>query len=501
MSGQSSYRTILRSSSIIGGAQVINIAIGLIKMKAAAVLLGPTGVGLVGLYTNLIQTTATVTSLGMANVGTRQIVTAHAAGGDRAVERIRRALFWAILGLALIGAALFWLASGWVARVVLADPARASQVAWLSLGVALSVATGYQAAMLTGLRRVADLARITVGTGIWGTVLGVGALWMWGGAGLLAMVLIAPAVTLILGHFYVIRLRSATGPDLRLPEMAQDWLDLARLGLPFMLSSVVTLLGHLAARMLVQHELGPEALGQFQAAWTIGMTYLGFVLGAMSTDFYPRLTAAIHDPEKACRLVNEQTEVALLLCAPVLLALLGCAPWVIRLLYSPEFGPAIDILRWQLLGDILKLLSWPLGFVILARGAGKTFLLTESLGMMVLLAAIWIGIPLVGITATGMAFLAMYGLYLPLVWGLGGRMIGFHWSRSVTWQALAIISAAILVVITSRIYDPAGAALGLILALAFSFWTLLRLSRQAVAEGRLGKIARAAERITQWMKR
>jgi O-antigen/teichoic acid export membrane protein len=505
VSGQSSYRTILRASSIIGGAQVINIAIGLIKMKAAAVLLGPTGVGLVGLYTNLMQTTATVTSLGMANVGTRQIAAAHAAGGDRAVERIRRALFWATLGLALIGALLFWLASGWVARVVLADPARAPQVAWLSLGVALSVATGYQAALLTGMRRVGDLALITIGAGLWGTVLGVGALWMWGEAGLLAMVLIAPAVTLILGHFFVVRLgtatRPATRPVPRLPEMAQDWRDLARLGLPFMLSGVVTLLGHLAARMLVQRDLGPEALGQFQAAWTIGMTYLGFLLGAMSTDFYPRLTAVIHDCEKACRLVNEQTEVALLLCAPVLLVLLGCAPWVIRLLYSAEFGPAIDILRWQLLGDILKLLSWPLGFVILARGMGKTFLLTESLGMVALLAAIWIGIPLVGVTATGIAFLVMYGVYLPLAWGLGGRMIGFRWSCSVTWQALAMFSAAILVFITSRIFDPAGAALGLILALPFSLWALLRLSHQAQAEGRLGQIARATERITQWMKR
>ena len=492
---------MLRSSAITGGAQLINIATSLIRMKAAAVLMGPTGVGLVGLYSNVIQTMASVASLGMANAGTRQIAAAHAAGGDLAVGRIRRALFWATLALSLIGAALFWLASGWVARVILADGARAPQVAWLSIGVALSVATGYQVALLTGLRRVGDLARITIGAGLVGTVFGVGALLIWGDAGLLGMVLVAPAVTLAFGHVFVVRLGLGTDHAMRLHEMAKELRDLARLGLTFMLSSVVTLLSHLAARMLVQHELGPEALGQFQAAWTISMTYLGFVLGAMSTDFYPRLTAAIDDPKKACRLVNEQTEVALLLCAPVLLALLGCAPWVIRLLYSPEFGPAIDILRWQLLGDILKLLSWPMGFVILARGAGKTFLLTESLGMVALLAAIWIGIPLVGVTATGIAFLAMYGVYLPLVWGLSGRMIGFRWSRSVTWQALAIISAAILVVITSRIFDPAGAALGLILALAFSLWALLRLSLQAEAEGRLGQIARAAERIMHWMKR
>ncbi len=109
------------------------------------------------------------------------------------------------------------------------------------------------------------------------------------------------------------------------------------------------------------------------------MTYIGFVLTAMGTDYYPRLTAAIHDHATVNRLVNEQTEVALLLAGPVFLAMLGLAPWVIQLLYSSRFRPAVDVLRWQMLGDVLKVASWPLGFIILAAGDGRTFMLTESL--------------------------------------------------------------------------------------------------------------------------
>ncbi len=495
----SSYRTILRSTSIIGGAQVINIAAGILKMKAVAVLLGPAGVGLVGLYLSLIQTASSVAAMGLSNVGTRQIAAAHAEGGDVAVGRTRRALFWATMLLALIGAALFWLASGWIARVILADDSRTNDVAWLSVGVALTVAAGSQGALLTGLRRIGDLARINIGAGVIGVALGVLALLLWGAQGLIAMILIAPVVTFLLGHLFVTRLGPPAGPQIRLPEMSREWQVMLTLGFAFMLSGVVTTLGHLAARTLVQRELGAEALGQFQAAWAIGMTYLGFVLSAMVTDYYPRLTAAIGDHKVATRLVNEQTEVALLLCAPVLLAMLGLAPWVIHLIYSAEFGPAVDILRWQLLGDILKVLSWPLGFVILARGAGKTFVLTESLGIAAMLAGIWIGIPWVGVTATGIAFLAMYGLYLPLVWVMGGRMIGFRWSRSVAWQALALIVAACVVDVTSRISDLAGATIALTLALVFGLWALVRLSHQAGANGRLGRIARVAEGLTRWM--
>lgn len=135
----SSYRTILRSPSIIGGAQVINIAVSLVKMEAVAVLLGPAGVGLVGLYMNSVQTASTVSALGFGNVGTRQIASAQAEGGDMAVGRTRRALFWGTMGLALFGAAVFWVLSGWIARFVLDDPSRANEVAWLSLAAALTV--------------------------------------------------------------------------------------------------------------------------------------------------------------------------------------------------------------------------------------------------------------------------------------------------------------------------------------------------------------------------
>lgn len=500
MSG-SSYRTILRSSSILGGAQVINIAVGLVKMKVVAVLLGPEGVGFIGLYQSLIQTGASIASLGVGTVGTRQIATAHAEGGEEAVGRIRRALFWGTMLLALIGAALFWLASGWIARVVLADATLAPDVAWLSLGVALTVAAGSQGALLTGLRRVSDLARINVGAGIIGVALGILALWLWGAQGLITLVLIAPISTFLLGHLYVLRLGPPAGSPSRLPEMAGEWRAMATLGFAFMLSSIITALGHLAARTLVQRELGAEALGQFQAAWAIGITYLSFALNAMGTDYYPRLTAAIRDPATATRLVNEQTEVALLLCAPVLLAILSLAPWVVQLLYSADFGPAVEILRWQLLGDMLKVISWPLGFVIVASGAGKTFVVTESLGVAVFVFGVLIGLPILGVTATGVAFFALYITHLPLVWWLGRRMIDFRWNRAVKAQALAVVGAVVAVDITARWSEIGGAALGIALAATTGLWAVMRLSSMAGASGRLGRIAVMGESLKGWIIR
>ena len=68
-----SYREIFRSSAIIGSASIANILIGIVRMKVLAVLLGPAGVGLMGLYQNIMGTAATLTGCGMETSGVRHI--------------------------------------------------------------------------------------------------------------------------------------------------------------------------------------------------------------------------------------------------------------------------------------------------------------------------------------------------------------------------------------------------------------------------------------------
>ena len=44
--------------------------------------------------------------------------------------------------------------------------------------------------------------------------------------------------------------------------------------------------------------------------------YVGFILQAMGSDFYPRLTAVADDHAECNRLVNEQAQIGLLLAGP-----------------------------------------------------------------------------------------------------------------------------------------------------------------------------------------
>ena len=318
-------------------------------------------------------------------------------------------------------------------------------------------------------------------------MLGIGAVALWGEQGLLAFVLAGPFASFVIGHVIVARLPRINAPHTPLTQLAAQWRTFARLGAAFMVAGLVTTLSHLAVRALVQRELGAEALGHFQAAWMISVTYIGFVLAAMGTDFYPRLTAAVQDHTATNRLVNEQTEVALLLAGPVFLAMLGFSPWVIELLYSSQFGDSITVLRWQILGDVLKVASWPLGFIILAAGDGRAFMWTEFFAMTVFTGLTWVGLPILGIQAIGIAFLGTYAAFLPTVYWLAKRRTCFVWEPRIFKHLMLLVLAAIAVFGASLWSEWASARLGLTAALGFGVHGIVHLKEMTNLDGSLGR--------------
>ena len=490
-----SYRRILTSSSIIGGASVISILIGLARTKALAMLLGPAGVGLVGLYSALMTTAVTVASVGVGSAGARQIAEAIGKEDTHALAVARRAMFWGTILLASAGAIVVWSLRDVLAVHVLGGQEHAGVVGWLAVGVALSVAGASQGALIQGMRRIGDMARLSVYSAVLSTVFGIGLLLQWGNAALWAYILVIPVVNFVLGGVYVARLPKTHYDNIILQEIGTQWKTLARFGIAVMGAHLVSSVIYLWIRVSVSDGLGLEAVGYSQAATSISAQYIGFVLSAMAADYYPRLTSVIGDKAAAIRLVNQQTEIALLLSAPILLAMIGLAPWVIHLLYSDAFTPAVDVLRWQVLGDVLKLASWPLGLIILASGDGKGYFWSDSAACLLMggLTA-WL-LPHFGLQSVGIAYFLMYLFYLPLALWMARKRIGFAWPSTITKLLITVFGLCVANAIIGR-YSPWGTPLSLLLPVGFCFYTFTRLAKSAGTPAILKGIVKATRAIT-----
>ena len=196
-----------------------------------------------------------------------------------------------------------------------------------------------QTTLLQGLRKVGDLGRVTVFGAFVGTLAGLAAVWLQGENGLIWFILVQPLAAVLIALHYTRRLPKPTAARLSLFETWEVWKPMAKLGAAFMLGGLATAATLLLVRGHISQELGLDAAGYFAAAWGITMTYVGFLLGAMGADYYPRLTEVIHDKVAAVRLMNDQAQLGLAIGGPVLLLLIGLAPWVITLLYFSCIRP------------------------------------------------------------------------------------------------------------------------------------------------------------------
>ncbi|RYG87094.1 MAG: O-antigen translocase, partial [Alphaproteobacteria bacterium] len=75
-SAESRYGKILRSTSLIAGASLINIAMSVVRLKVLAILLGPAGIGLFGIYNVISDLAASLVGLGVQTSGVRQVAVA-----------------------------------------------------------------------------------------------------------------------------------------------------------------------------------------------------------------------------------------------------------------------------------------------------------------------------------------------------------------------------------------------------------------------------------------
>jgi PST family polysaccharide transporter len=419
----------------------LNTLISMIRTKAVAIFLGPSGVGLVGLYSTAVGFVGIISGLGIASSAVRDIAEADASNNDervsRSVKALRRACWiTGLLGWALT-AVFAWPLSLWT----FGSGEHAWALTLLGATILLGSISGGQASLLQGRRRIGDLARLNVISVTLASIVSV-ALYAWlRERGILPVMLVSGAITLLTSWWFARKVQCAP-IELRWVESWPDAKRLVQLGLAFMWSGVLVAAVALISRTWIVRVFGLDANGIYQAAWSVSGMFAGFIIGAMGADFYPRLTAVSRDHAQANQLVNEQTEIGILLALPGLLGTLAFAPWVMHVFYSDKFVSGGDLLPWFVLGVFGKVIAWPMSFIMVAKGESRWFAASETISTVLYLTLMIGCMRALGLWGAALAFAILYLGYTVAVYFIARHLTGFHWSQGATRLLLA--SAALV---------------------------------------------------------
>ncbi len=476
---------------MIGGSSVLNIGVGVIRTKAMALLLGPAGFGLMGLYSLVLSFAQSLASMGINSSGVRQI--AEAVGSEDAgrIGRTAIVLRRTAVVIGALGAILLVTFSKQISQLTFGNTRHAGAVAMLSLAVFFLEVSGGQAALLQGMRRISDMARMGMLGAIFGTVISIVLVYFFGENGIVPSIISVAAMTVLTSWWYSRKVQIQTQP-VTISQWRQETGALLKLGVAFNASNILTMGAAYAIRLIVLRKVSFEAAGLYQSAWAIGGLYVGFILQAMVADFYPRLTAVAKDDGECNRLVNEQAEISLLLAGPGVMASMTFAPLVIAAFYTTKFAPAVEPLRWICFGMALRVIAWPMGFIVLAKGVQSIFFWTEVAATAVHVGLAFLLVSYFGLAGATMAFFGLYIWHGILIYIIVHRLSGFRWS-AVNRRCMLLFVPAIGIVFCGFYLLPfwLATALGTLAAFVTGIYSIRTLIRMVPRE----RVPRSVRRL------
>ena len=199
---QASYRQIMKATSLFGGVQVFQIIISVVRSKFVAILLGPSGMGIVGLLTSTTGLVAGLTNFGLGTSAIKNISEANATEDEQRISKVisvMRRLMW-ITGI--LGAVITLLFSPWLSQFTFGNREYTGAFIWISITLLLNQLSTGELVFLQGLRRLQDLAKANVYGSVAGLIVTIPLYYKFGVQGIVPVIIITAIITLFFSWYF-----------------------------------------------------------------------------------------------------------------------------------------------------------------------------------------------------------------------------------------------------------------------------------------------------------
>lgn len=172
---------------------------------------------------------------------------------------------------------------------------------------------------------------------------------------------------------------------------------------------------YILIRKLVESHISLESSGMWEASLRISGIYMIFFTSGLSLYYFPKLSA-IQSEKAFFAEVKNYYKIIVPLFLFVALSIFLLKGWIIELVLGEGFLVVSDLLVWQLLADLFKLLYLAFGFQLLAKSLVFKYVFIEvSFGLTLYISGLLL-IPVIGLKGAFYANVIANGL--ALVWML-----------------------------------------------------------------------------------
>ncbi|QXW17942.1 O-antigen translocase [Comamonas aquatica] len=366
--------TLIRTGFLNGIAVSIKIATLLCLNKVLAIYVGPAGYAAIGQFQNAIQMINVLAS-GAVNTG----ITKYTAEYSDDARRLN--LIWKTAGtLALVGSAFFSVLVIFFNRKLsyffLDSYDYGSIFIWFAAFLVFFIFNNFLLAILNGKK---DVRRYVLSS-IVGSILSLivtSVMAFWGGLyGALLALAIYQSLAFGATLFFVYKAEWFKVENFFGAIDRESLKNLSKYALMAITSAVCVPISHILIRNYLGKHLGWDAAGNWEAMWRLSAAYLMLITTTLSVYYLPRISEIKKSPELKREIAQGYKIVFPLTCVIGFLMYL-LRDFIINTLFTSEFHGMKIIFGWQIFGDILKIGSWLIAYVIVGKAMTKVFLFSE----------------------------------------------------------------------------------------------------------------------------
>ncbi len=186
---------------------------------------------------------------------------------------------------------------------------------------------------------------------------------------------------------------------------------LAKFSLMAITSAICVPISHIIIRNYIGENLGWDSAGYWQGIWYISSIYLMLITTSLSVYYLPKLSSIKDKIELKKEILNGYKIIIPIVVVFAFMIFL-IKEYVIIIAFDEKFMPMLELFKWQLIGDVIKIAAWLLSYLMLAKAMTKSFIFTEIIFSTTFVILSIVMVNYFGLIGMTYSFVLNYILYL-----------------------------------------------------------------------------------------
>ncbi|MEW6600577.1 MAG: O-antigen translocase [Nitrospirota bacterium] len=400
---------LIKTSFISAISTAVTILTGFVTNKIIAVYTGPAGLALLGQFSNFTSAVMAFSTGGINNGVIKY--TAEFSGDDNRMLRILSTSFIIVVFCSFVVSAPIIIFRRHLSLYLLKSESYSSVFLIFGFTLILFALNSVLMSVLNGYKEIKKYVAVNIASSFVGLIFTGALVFYLGLYGAFLSFVTAQSVVFLITLGMVARSRWF---EVKNFFQGYDKDSLVRLG-KFALMTLVSAFTFPTVQIIIRNHIADrvslEAAGYWQGVWRISEVYLMLITTSLSIYYLPRLSEI-----KETNILRKEIIHGYKILLPVVvvsaLSVYFLREPIIRILFTGKFLPMSELFAFQLIGDFLKISSWLLSYLMIAKAMTKLFISTDIVFSLSFLGLSMLFINLYGVVGVTYAFALNYLLYL-----------------------------------------------------------------------------------------